>query len=134
MIRAAGVPPEGQGHARPLVLGQRRGETEEMSTHPNSTLSFADFLREVTHVREVMVTPAGRGVVHEAGVEPSCLLERIHLVERIGAAMTAQDLADPGSLTFADRERVASGSDASVDEVDDLLARYRRIVGAAGSR
>ena len=104
-----------------------------MATHPNSTLSFADFLRQVTHVREVMVTPAGRSTVHEAGVEPSRLLERIRLVERIGAAMTAQDLADPASLTFADRERVASGSGAPLDEVDDLLARYRRIVGDAKS-
>ncbi len=102
-----------------------------MSTHPNSTLSFSDFLRHVTRVREVMVTPAGRGVVHEAGVEPLRLLERIGLVERIGAAMTAQGLADPASLTFADRERVAQGSGASLDEVDDLLARYRRATGDA---
>ncbi len=104
-----------------------------MATHPNSTLSFADLLRQVTRVRDSMVTPAGRGVIHDASVEPARLLERIRLVERIGAAMTAQDLTHVGSLSVADRERLATGSHTTVAEVDDLLARYRRAAGDANS-
>ncbi len=114
-----------------MALAGRPGETDEMEGHPSTTLSFADFLRQVTRVREVMVTPAGRGIVHEAGVEPGRLSERIRLIERIGAAMTTDDIAAPTSLSVADRERVALGSGVSVTGVDDLLARYRRATGDA---
>ncbi len=112
-------------------LAGRQGETDEVEGHPSSTVSFADFLRQVTRVREAMVTPAGRGMVHEAGVEPARLLERIRLVERIGAAMTTDDLAAPTSLTVADMERVALGSGVCVTEVVALLARYRTAPGDA---
>lgn len=115
-----------------MALAGRPGETDEMEGHPSSTLSFADFLRQVTRVREVMVTPAGRGIVHEAGVEPR-MSELIRLVERIGAAMTTDDIAAPTSLSVADRERVALGSGVSVTEVNDLLARYRRAVADTNS-
>lgn len=116
-----------------MALAGRPGETDEMEGHPSITLSFADFLRQVTRVREVMDTPAGRGIAHEAGVEPAHMSERLRLVERIGAAMTTKDIAAPTSLSVADRERVALGSGVSVTEVNDLLARYRRAVADTNS-
>lgn len=108
-------------------------DTGLMASEPSSALSFEAFVRQVTRVRETALTPAGRLLARETGVEPERLLARLSTVERIGAAMTATDLADPASLTVADKQRVARGSDVSPAEVDDVITRYRSAIGDAGS-
>jgi signal recognition particle subunit SRP54 len=93
---------------------------------------FDDFLQTMGTIRKMgplsnimEMIPGMRGAMKQMGGMPNVDDKNFKRIEAIITSMTKQERHSPGLIDGSRRKRIARGSGTSVQEVNELLNRFR---------